>query len=118
MSVFALHRDRTEELYFITLVLILTAYSPIAGYLVRYHHAVNYYRAHFENSNEQLLIMAFKRIEQRVWPLAYHIKKGNNITIGHCQKIIHTFLHLLLGFGTQLDDIELFVVNLLQMGFG
>jgi len=33
LSVFALHRDRTEELYFITLVLILTACSPIAGYL-------------------------------------------------------------------------------------
>ena len=33
LSAFALHRDRTEELYFITLVLILTAYSPVAGYL-------------------------------------------------------------------------------------
>ena len=28
LSVFALHRDRTEELYFITLVLISTACSP------------------------------------------------------------------------------------------
>jgi hypothetical protein len=44
LSVFALHRDRTEELYFITLVLILTACSPSRGNwltLVRYHHAVN-----------------------------------------------------------------------------
>ena len=31
LSVFALHRDRTEELYFITLVLILTACSPSRG---------------------------------------------------------------------------------------
>ena len=31
LSVVALHRDRTEELYFITLVLISTACSPVAG---------------------------------------------------------------------------------------
>ena len=30
-SVFSFHKDRTEELYFITLVLILTACSPVAG---------------------------------------------------------------------------------------
>ena len=31
LSVFTLHRVRTEELYFITLVLIITVCSPVAG---------------------------------------------------------------------------------------
>ena len=45
LPVFALHRGRTEELYFITLVLISTACSPSRGNwltLVRYHRAVKF----------------------------------------------------------------------------
>ena len=45
LSVFRLRRVRTEELYFITLVLISTACSPSRGnwlIIVRYHRAVKF----------------------------------------------------------------------------